>query len=161
MIFSENRFPLFGIMREERILAAGVSRPRSHNRQEELMTHFRHVVIAAALLAGVGTASAQTTVITREPVETRTIVTTQPLALTPVQRQTVYRTIVRERVQPAQPTVAYRVGMRVPERAQLYAVPQEVAVEVPAIRTYKYMMVNDRVVLVDPATSEVVAEFAD
>jgi hypothetical protein len=88
-------------------------------------------------------------------------VTTQPLALTPVQRQTVYRTIVRQRPLAAAPTVEYRVGMRVPETAQLYAVPQEVAVEVPAIRTYKYMMVNDRVVLVDPATSEVVAEFAD
>jgi hypothetical protein len=125
------------------------------------MTHFRHAAIAAAVLAGVGTASAQTTVITREPVETRTIVTTQPLALTPVQRQTVYRTIVRERVRPVQPTVEYRVGTRVPESAPLYGLPQEVAVEVPAIRTYKYMMVNDRVVLVDPATSEVVAEFAD
>ncbi len=125
------------------------------------MTHFRRAAIAAALLAGVGTASAQTTVITREPVETRTIVTTQPLALTPAQRQTVYRTIVRERVQPAQPTVEYRVGMRVPESARLYVVPQEVAVEVPAVKTYKYMMVNNRVVLVDPVTSEVVAEFAD
>jgi hypothetical protein len=133
------------------------------------MTHFRHAAIAAALLAGTASASAQTTVITREPVETRTvvttqprtIVTTQPLALSPAQRQTVYRTVVRERVQPAQPTVEYRVGMRVPESAPLYVLPQEVATEVPAIRTYKYMMVNNRVVLVDPATSEVVAEFAD
>ena len=41
---------------------------------------------------------------------------------------------------------------------QLYSVPQAVAVEVPAIQSYKYMVVNDRVVLVDPATSEVVAE---
>jgi len=32
----------------------------------------------------------------------------------------------------------------VPEGVPLYAVPQEVAVDVPAIRTYKYMMVNDR-----------------
>ena len=99
--------------------------------------------------------------ITREPVETQTIVTKQPLQLTPVQRQTIYRTIVRERVQPAQPTVEYRVGMRVPQSARLYTVPETVAVEVPAIKTYKYMMVNDRVVLVDPATSEVVAELAD
>jgi len=38
--------------------------------------------------------------------------------------------------------------------------PQEVAVEVPAIRPYKYMVVNARVVLTDPATSEVVAEVA-
>jgi flavorubredoxin len=39
--------------------------------------------------------------------------------------------------------------------------PQEVAVEVPAIRSYKYMVVNGRVVLIDPATSEVVAELVE
>ena len=126
------------------------------------MTHFRHSAIyavsAVALMAGTAAANAQTTVITREPVETRTVVTTAPLELTPVQRRTVYRTIVRERVAPAQPTVEYRVGTRVPESVRLYSVPQEVAVEVPAIRPYKYMVVNDRVVLIDPATSEVVAE---
>ncbi len=124
------------------------------------MTHFRHAAIAAALL-GVGSASAQTTVITREPVETRTVVTTQPLALTPVQRQTIYRTIVREPVQAAPPTVEYRVGTRVPEGVRLYEVPQDVAVEVPAVRRYRYMHVNNHVVLVDPATSEVVADFND
>lgn len=122
------------------------------------MTYFRHAAIAAALLAGAGTANAQTTVITREPVETRTVVTTQPLQLTPVQRQTIYRTIVRRPVEAPPPTVEYRVGTRVPQGARLYEVPQEVAVEVPAIRSYKYMLVNDRVVLVDPATSEVVGE---
>ena len=72
------------------------------------MTYFRHAAIVTALLASVGAASAQTTVITREPVESRTVVTTEPLQLTPVQRQTIYRTIVRERVAPAQPTVEYR-----------------------------------------------------
>jgi uncharacterized protein DUF1236 len=131
------------------------------NQEEELMTHFRHAAIVAALIVGASAASAQTTVITREPVESRTVVTTEPLQLTPVQRRTIYRTIVRERVTPARPTVEYRVGTRVPESVQLYAVPQEVAVEVPEIRAYKYMVVNDRVVLIDPATSEVVAEVAD
>ena len=125
------------------------------------MTYFRHAAIMAALLASAATASAQTTVITREPVESRTVVTTEPLQLSPVQRRRIYRTIVRERVAPARPTVEYRVGIRVPESVQLYPVPQEVAVEVPAIRSYKYMVVNDRVVLIDPATSEVVAELAD
>lgn len=125
------------------------------------MTYFRHAVIAAGLLAGATAASAQTTVITREPVETRTVVTTAPLQLTPVQRRTVYRMIVRERVEAARPTVEYRVGTRIPESVQLYSVPQEVAVEVPSIRSYKYMVVNGRVVLVDPATSEVVAELAE
>ncbi len=127
------------------------------------MTHFRQTAIQTAILVAMAaaltatTANAQTTVITREPVQAETVVTTQPLRLTPTQRQTVYRTIVHERVRPQQ-TVAYRVGARVPETAQLYEVPESVAVEVPAIRTYKYMMVNDRVVLVDPATSEVVGE---
>jgi hypothetical protein len=124
------------------------------------MTHFRHAALLAALLAGAGSAGAQTTVITREPVESRTVVT-GPVQLTPVQRQTIYRTIVRERVVPAPPTVEYRVGTRVPQNVQLYSVPQEVALEVPAIQTYKYMVVNNRVVLIDPATSEVVAEVID
>jgi hypothetical protein len=125
------------------------------------MTYFRHAAVAAALLVSAGAASAQTTVITREPVESRTVVTTEPLQLNPVQRRTIYRTIVRERVSPPRPTVEYRVGTRVPESVQLYSVPQEVAVEVPAIRSYKYMVVNDRVVLIDPATSQVVEELAE
>ena len=130
------------------------------------MTRFRQTAInaatAAVLLAGTTTANAQTTVITCEPVHTQTVVTTKaPLRLTPVRRRTIYRTIVRERVAPAEPTVEYRVGRRVPQTARLYAVPQEVAVEVPAVKTYRYMMVNNRVVLVDPATSEVVDEFID
>jgi hypothetical protein len=125
------------------------------------MTHLRHAAIAAAVLAGVSAAQAQTTVITREPVQTQTVVTEQPLVLTPVQRRTIYRTIVRERVAQRAPTVEYRVGTRVPADVELRAVPDTVAVEVPAIRRYKYMTVNNRVVLVDPATSEVVADFAD
>ena len=61
------------------------------------MTYFRHAAILAVLATGTTAASAQTTVITREPVESRTVVTTEPLQLTPVQRRTVYRTIVRGR----------------------------------------------------------------
>jgi hypothetical protein len=125
------------------------------------MTYFRHAAIVAAVVAGATTASAQTTIITREPVETRTVVTTEPLELTPVQRRTIYRTIVRERVAPAEPTVEYRVGARLPDSVRLHSVPQEVAVEVPTIRSYKYMVVNNHVVLVDPATSQVVEELVD
>lgn len=127
------------------------------------MTHIRQKAIlaaaTAALAASIATAHAQTTVITREPAQT--VVTEEPLTLTPVQRQTIYRTIVREHVATAPPTVEYRVGTRVPSDVQLYAVPESVAVEVPAMRRYKYMTVNNRVVLVDPATSQVVEEIVD
>jgi Protein of unknown function (DUF1236) len=127
------------------------------------MAHFRHAAIALALLAGTSAASAQTTVITREPVETQTIVTTPPptLVLTPQQRQTVYRDIMRERVAPMPGTVTYSVGTRVPPDVRLYTVPSTVAIDVPVVKQYRYMMVNGRVVLVDPATSEVVAELSD
>lgn len=123
----------------------------------------RMAAAAAVLLAGAGMASAQTTVITTQPATSGAVVsTTERLELTPVQRQTIYRTIVRERATPAQQaTVEYRVGTRIPQSATLYAVPQEVAVEVPAIQSYKYMVVNNRVLLVDPATSQVVAEVVD
>jgi hypothetical protein len=123
---------------------------------------FQGALFAAAVIsiAGAGAAAAQTTIVTQEPVQSRTIVTTtEPLQLTPVQRQSVYRTIVRERVAaPPQGTVEYRVGTRIPANTQLYAVPQEVAVEVPAVRAYKYMVVNGQVLLVDPATGQVAAK---
>lgn len=45
-------------------------------------------------------------------------------------------------VAPPQALVEYHVGTRIPANAPLYAVPQDVAVEVPAIRSYKYMVVN-------------------
>ncbi len=125
------------------------------------MTPFRHAAIGFALIASAPVAGAQTTIITRVPVDPGTVVMTRPLELTPVQRQMIYHTIVRERVAPARATANYRVGMRVPENIQLYPVPEAVAVEVPAIRSYKYMIVNNRLVLVDPTTSEVIAEVAD
>jgi hypothetical protein len=136
--------------------------PREIGQQEELMTHFRQMTIALALVAAGGAAHAQTTVITREPVQSETVVTTaQPMQLTPVQRQTIYRTIVREPVVQAPPTIEYRIGTRVPPTAHLYVMPRDVVATVPAVRSYRYMVVNNRVVLVDPATSQVVAELGE
>jgi hypothetical protein len=164
---------LFATNREGQVPAAGnASRAAAFSvlvtRQEIAMQEFRKSALQSAFLAATaatlftGTALAQTTIVTQEPVQSRTVVTTEPLQLTPVQRQTVYRTIVRDRVAaPPQAAVEYRVGTRIPAETQLYAVPQEVAVEVPAVRSYKYMVVNGQVLLVDPATSQVVAELDD
>lgn len=128
------------------------------------MTQFRQRALlaatAAAVIVGATAAQAQTTIITREPAPR--VVTEEPLVLTPVQRRTIYRTIVRERVTTgAAPTVEYRVGTRVPAGVELYPVPDAVAVEVPEVRRYRYMTVNNRVVLVDPDTSQVVEELVD
>ena len=115
-------------------------------------------------------------------------VSAPPLALTPAQRTTIYRTIipqgrgrgpiVRERIvtesvapapvarerivnPPAGSGYAYAVGSRVGDAYALAPMPQAVAATVPAVRSYRYMVINNRLLLVDPATGIVVAEVND
>ena len=113
-------------------------------------------------------------------------VATQPLALTPRQRTTIYRTIipqgrgrapigrerivtetvaptppVRERVV-TQPVVAdYAVGSRVADAYALGPLPSRAVASVPAARPYRYMVINNRLLLVDPATGIVVADITE
>jgi hypothetical protein len=132
-----------------------------------MKTHFGFAAIALVLSSGA--ALAQTTIITEQPAVSETIITREPtpvvrqrVELTPVQRSTVYRTIVQQRPVVAAPAgVEVQVGAPIPAGAQLYAIPDTVAIEVPTVKSYKYMMVNNRVVLVDPATSLVVGEIAE
>jgi len=114
------------------------------------------------------------------------VVSAPPVALTPAQRTTIYRTIipqgrgrgpivrerivtesvapapvVRERTAPTASAYAYAVGSRVADASALAPVPQAVAATVPAVRSYRYMVINNRLLLVDPATGIVVAEVTD
>jgi hypothetical protein len=121
----------------------------------------------------------------------RPAATAAPLALTPAQRTTIYRTIipqgrgrgpivrerivtepvapapvVRERVAPpgsAYPgsAYAYAVGSRVADAGALAPMPQAVVATAPSLRSYRYMVINNRLLLVDPATGIVVAEVTD
>lgn len=116
-------------------------------------------------------------------------VSAPPLALTPAQRTTIYRTIipqgrgrepiVRERIvtesvapvapvarerivnPPAASAYAYTVGSRVGDAYALAPMPRTVAATVPAVRSYRYMVINNRLLLVDPATGIVVTEVND
>jgi hypothetical protein len=131
-----------------------------------------------------------------EPRAYEPVVTAAPLALTPAQRTTIYRTIIpqgrgrgpivreqivtesvapapvvreriapapvgRERVAPAGSAYAYAVGSRVGDAYALAPMPQAVVSTVPAVRSYRYMVINNRLLLVDPATGLVVAEMTD
>ena len=109
---------------------------------------------AILVLAGTVTASAQTTtIIERSP----SVITREHVDLSPAQRTIIYRSVVRERVRIAPSAgVEVRLGARVPRSVDLYEMPTTIVQEVPTLRRYRYMVVNDEVVLVDPATSEVV-----
>lgn len=137
------------------------------------MRHFLTASLTLAAAFAASAAHAQTTIYTQPPpgvviAAPPAVVVTDPLALTPVQRRVIYRTIVQQpRVQrqvtvgAAPPVVEYRVGARLPSAATLYPVPQEVVAEVPTVGNYRYTVVNDRAWLVDPATNEIVAEVAE
>jgi len=62
---------------------------------------------------------------------------------------------------PAGSAYAYAVGSRVGDAYALAPMPQSVAARVPAVRSYRYMVINNRLLLVDPATGIVVAEVND
>jgi Ni/Co efflux regulator RcnB len=122
------------------------------------MTSLVRISALVAAMAAAPMALAQTTVTT-----TVTKETTGPYRLTPEQRTTVYRTVTRERqlapstiVRPA-PTVRYEIGAPVPRgSAELSAFPEDVYVDVPVLKRYRYVYVNNQLVLVDPETSQVV-----
>ena len=106
-----------------------------------------------AILVATTAANAQTTIIERD---SPSVITRERVELTPAQRTTIYRTVTRERVRAAAPGIDVRLGARVPQAVELSEIPTAVIEEVPTVRRYRYMVVNNEVVLVDPATSEVV-----
>jgi hypothetical protein len=118
------------------------------------MNHMTRLVgMALALLAGATAVSAQTT--------TTIIERRAPIVLTPEQRTVIYQTVTRggPRVAP-QVEAQVITGVRIPRSVELSALPEEVVVEVPAVKRYKYVYVQNQVVLVDPDTSEVVEVIA-
>lgn len=117
------------------------------------MTHsLKAALLGAAILSMPAAAFAQTTTIT-----TTTRTERGPMVLTPDQRTTVYRRVIREeRAVPRGPVVEYQVGTRVPREVELRTFDDDVYVEAPALRRYRYVHVNNQLVLVDPETSEVV-----
>ena len=98
----------------------------------------KHALVCAALLLAAAPAAAQVV-----------------FDLTPDQERTVYTTITRERVRTAPPAALdVNVGAVLPAEVEIYEVPT--TVEVAPVRRYRYTVVNDRVVLVDPGTRKVV-----
>ncbi|HLL29291.1 MAG TPA: DUF1236 domain-containing protein [Xanthobacteraceae bacterium] len=118
----------------------------------------RTSALIAALAAVSPVAMAQSTITT-----TVTKETTGPYRLSPEQRTTIYRTVTRERqtapavvVRPA-PGVRYEVGAPIPPGSvELSTFPEDVYVDVPVLKRYRYIYVNNQLVLVDPETSQVV-----
>ena len=55
-------------------------------------------------------------------------------------------------------TVHYRIGAPLPQSIPIYDMPPRIAATIPSVRGYRYAMIDDRVLVVDPSSGVVVAE---
>lgn len=110
--------------------------------------------LATSLLAGVTGAQAQVaTQPATPPQSSTTTTTTTTTTVTPDQQSKIRQVVTREKrtsvTAPTGFTVA--VGSTLPETVQVYALPSDVGVT-----NYRYTVVNDRTVLIDPTTRRVI-----
>ena len=77
-------------------------------------------------------------------------------SLTQEQRTKVKGSFAKHRGKSANVNITVNVGVAVPRSVQLYAVPADIVVIVPAYRRYRYFIVGDSVCIVDPDTYEIV-----
>jgi hypothetical protein len=80
----------------------------------------------------------------------------QKLLLTPAQRAAIYQEISKDKSKTAAKDFSPVVGADVPPMIELYALPDDTLAEIPAAKLYKYVLVENKVVLVDPTRMRVV-----
>ena len=69
--------------------------------------------------------------------------------------------VAQEEVIVQQPAPVYTVGSVLPESTPLYAMPQNVALRVPATQAYSYAYLGGRAYLVDAPTGTIVADVTE
>jgi len=80
----------------------------------------------------------------------------QKLILSPAQRTAIYDRVSKDKSKVAPKDFSPVIGADVPPMIELYALPDEAVAGVPAAKLYKYTMVENKVVLVDPTKMRVV-----
>lgn len=81
------------------------------------------------------------------------------LELTPQQRSAIFRAVIREQEKvklPPATNPAAAVGAQMPPSIELYMLPDTIGAEVPAAKLYKYTILQNQVVIVDPTTLKVI-----
>jgi Protein of unknown function (DUF1236) len=112
-------------------------------------------VLALVLAAGPAAAQQTTGPMTGT---TSTATTSTDLQLTPAQRTAIYDSVSKLKVSRTPPpaNLHVAVGGDVPASMELYDLPPNIAAEIPATKLYKYTLVQNQVVIVDPTKMKVV-----
>ena len=110
--------------------------------------------VPALIFAGVGPANAQTKdatgVMSPDGIP-------QKFELTPAQRSAIYDAVRKDKSKVAPSRFSTDVGAEVPAMIELYVLPDDILAQNPTTKFYKYTVVQDRVVLVDPTNMRIVA----
>jgi hypothetical protein len=80
----------------------------------------------------------------------------QKLILSPAQRQAIYEEVSKDKSKVAPKDFSPVVGGDVPPMIELYTLPDEAVASVPAAKIYKYTMVENKVVVVDPTKMRII-----
>jgi hypothetical protein len=80
----------------------------------------------------------------------------QKLILSAEQRAAIYEQANKDKSKVAPKDFSPVIGADVPPMIELYALPDDATASVPAAKLYKYTMVENKVVLVDPTKMRVV-----
>jgi len=129
--------------------------------EDTMTSDFRRAAILLVLLGSMGSAVAQTAPAGSPPAATSPSTAIDPkagLQLTPQQRAMIFQSVSREKAKVKLPPggVSATAGADLPPSIELYTMPDNVAAEIPNAKLYKYTVVNDQVVLVDPTSMKVV-----
>jgi Protein of unknown function (DUF1236). len=76
--------------------------------------------------------------------------------LTTEQRTKITSVIKQQRVEPVNLNISISVGTRVPDHVRYYPLPAEVVTIYPQWRGFDYIIVGSTIVVIDPATREIV-----
>jgi hypothetical protein len=80
----------------------------------------------------------------------------QKLELTPAERSAIYKTVSKDTSKVAPQPFSTKIGDEVPPMIELYSLPDQTVAENPAAKLYKYTIVENEVVVVDPTKMRIV-----
>jgi hypothetical protein len=124
--------------------------PQIRRRTATMRSHLRRAAIAIMLVGSSGLATAQTSGMSPS---------SGGLELTSQQRAEIFRIVIRDKdkvkLPPATNPPAI-VGAEMPPSMELYMLPDNIGTEVPEAKLYKYTIVQNQVIIVDPTTMKII-----
>jgi hypothetical protein len=128
-----------------------------------MMCYLRSGTFALALCASIAAATAQTgpsspgdrSIPPLNPGRTTSQET--ELRLTDAQKSAIFRAVHKEKAKvKVPPNLTASVGEQVPPSIELYMLPDDAVADTPSAKLYRYTLIKNDVVLVDPTTMRVV-----